>query len=174
MTPTARPILVVLLAGLVAGCAAASHPAVAPATVAPEDTMTPTVRHILTILAVRDLPRAVRFYRDAFGWPTTVDVPVYVELALPGGQRLGLYDREGFARNTGQPAAEWSGAGTTGTEIYFHCDDLDAAIARCAAAGATALSPRAERPWGDEAAYFADPDGNVLVLARPLGRRSAP
>ena len=29
--------------------------------------------------------------------------------------------------------------------------------------------PAAPRDWGDEAAYFADPDGNVLVVARPLG-----
>jgi len=30
------------------------------------------------------------------------------------------------------------------------------------------LSPLAARPWGHEAAYFADPDGNVVVVARPL------
>jgi hypothetical protein len=31
-----------------------------------------------------------------------------------------------------------------------------------------AAQPRAERGWGDEAAYFADPDGNVVAVARRL------
>jgi hypothetical protein len=34
-------------------------------------------------------------------------------------------------------------------------------------AGAPELSALAPRPWGDDAAYFSDPSGNVLVLARP-------
>jgi len=59
-------------------------------------------------------------------------------------------------------------------ELYLHTSDLDAAIARLAAAGARLLSPRGPRAWGDEAAYFADPDGHVLVLARPLGMTPAP
>jgi catechol 2,3-dioxygenase-like lactoylglutathione lyase family enzyme len=97
-----------------------------------------------------------------------VDVPVYAEFELPGGMRLGLYQREGFARNTGQaPAATPLGA-ISGTEVYFYVDDLAAAVARLQAAGAKLLSPVAKRDWGDEAAYFADPDGNVLVVARPM------
>ena len=30
------------------------------------------------------------------------------------------------------------------------------------------LSKLAPRDWGEQAAYFADPDGNVIVAARPL------
>jgi uncharacterized glyoxalase superfamily protein PhnB len=58
-----------------------------------------------------------------------------------------------------------------GTEIYFYVDDLYGAIERLEASGARKPSPLAGRDWGDEAAYFADPDGNVLVLARPLEAR---
>lgn len=126
-------------------------------------------RHILTILAVEDLARSVAFYRAAFGWPTRVDVPVYVELALPGGTSLGLYVREAFAVNVGQVPTLATPQRIGGTELYFHVDDLDDAIQRLEAAGATCLSARAPRDWGDEAAYYADPDGNVLVVARSLG-----
>lgn len=129
-------------------------------------------RHILTILAVSDLERAVRFYRDAFGWPARVEVPVYVELVLPDGRGLGLYRREGFAQNVGQAPAVLQDGAITGTEIYLHCADLGEATARLEAAGARCLSERAPRPWGDEAAYYADPDGNVLVIARPLPAES--
>ena len=127
-------------------------------------------RHVLTILAVEDLVRAVTFYRGAFGWDQPVDVPVYAEFTLPGGMRLGLYERQGFGRNTGQVPARIPGGEIAPTELYFHVEDLQAAIDRLTGAGARCLSPLAARDWGDDAAYFRDPDGNVLVVARPLNR----
>lgn len=124
-------------------------------------------RLAILIIAVEDLKRAVSFYRAAFGWVQTVDEPVYAEFALPDGLRLGLYARLGFGRNVGQTPLVLEDGEITGTEIYLYVGDLAAAIMRVQAAGAKALSPRAVRDWGDEAAYFADPDGNVLVLAQP-------
>jgi len=47
-------------------------------------------------------------------------------------------------------------------------DDLDGTLERLREPGARPLSPRADRNWGDEAAYFADPDGNVLAVAARL------
>jgi len=125
-------------------------------------------RHVLTILAVENLERAARFYAGAFGWRQVVDAPVYAELELPGGLRLGLYEREAFGRNTGRVPARTPPGELAPTELYFHVDDLADAIARLERAGARPLSARAPRDWGDEAAYFADPDGNVVVVARPL------
>ncbi len=125
-------------------------------------------RHVLTILAVRDLQRAVRFYTEAFGWPARVETPVYVELETPDGHRFGLYQREAFAKNTGRLPACVEDTAIGATEIYLHVEDLDEAVARLRAAGAPVLSDRAPRDWGDEAAYFRDPDGNVIVVARPL------
>ncbi|MBI4701685.1 MAG: VOC family protein [Deltaproteobacteria bacterium] len=115
-----------------------------------------------------DLDRSRVFYRTAFGWPVRVDVPVYVEFELPDGRGLGLYAREGFARNTGVTPAAVSEGQITSTELYFHVDDLDDAVQRLTTAGARLLSPMAPRDWGDDAAYFADPDGNVLVVASPI------
>src|SRR5207244_3574714 len=48
------------------------------------------------------------------------------------------------------------------------------ATASLVAAGARPLSPRAPRVWGDEAAYFADPDGHVVAVSRHLGVSPAP
>lgn len=127
-----------------------------------------TPHHILTILAVLDLDKAVAFYRAAFGWVPRVEVPVYVEFELPDGRGLGLYIRDGFAHNTGQAPAPIEEGAITGTEIYLHCADPAAVAEQLKAAGARELSALAPRDWGDEAAYYADPDGNVLVVARPL------
>jgi catechol 2,3-dioxygenase-like lactoylglutathione lyase family enzyme len=124
----------------------------------------------LIILAVRELPRAVAFWREAFALVPRVEVPVYVELELPGGLALGLYERQGFGRNTGQLPAEVPPGQLSPTELYFRCEDLEGAIARLERLGARCLSPRAPRDWGDEAAYYADPDGNVVVVARELPR----
>ncbi len=125
-------------------------------------------RLIMTVLAVSDLEKSTRFYREAFGWPVSAEEPVVTIFDLPCGSSLMVYDREAFGHNTGQaPELPPKGA-VSGTELYFHVEDLDESVERLRAAGARELSEPAPRPWGDEAAYFADPDGNVLVAAKPL------
>jgi catechol 2,3-dioxygenase-like lactoylglutathione lyase family enzyme len=128
---------------------------------------------VLTILAADPIEPLVAFYRDGFGWPISVRTPVYVELSIDGGQRLGIYQRDGFGRNTGQVPIRVPDGELAPAEIYLHAPDVAGAIARLRALGARELSPLARRPWGDEAAYFADPAGNVVVVARPLPRSSA-
>lgn len=128
---------------------------------------------VLLILAVRDLPAMRAFYVDALGWAIQVDLPVYVELHHPDGARLGLYAEAGFAANVGEAPAPRVASGVSRTELYLHADELDAAIARAVAAGARLLSPRAPRSWGDDVAYLADPEGNVIALHRALDAPAA-
>ena len=124
------------------------------------------MRLALVILAVRDRDLAAEFYREALGWKLSVDVRVYAELEGPGGERLGIYQREAFAKNTGELPQEIEPGDLAPTELYFYVDDLAAACERVLASGGRPLSPRKKRPWGEEVAYFADPDGNVLALAK--------
>ena len=121
------------------------------------------------VLAVEDVERAKRFYDEAFGWQPHLEWPDrYAELVLSDVDRLGLYVRDGFAASAGiEPEAIGEGQ-YTGAEVYVQVEDLDGAIERLGAAGATPLSARREREWGHEAAYFADPDGNVVAVARRL------
>ena len=125
-----------------------------------------STRHALTILAVNDLDAMRAFYQTVFAWPATVDVPVYVEFTLPDSMRLGLYRREALARITGRAATQVPAGELSPTELYFYSDDLEALLDRAEVAGARPLSALAARDWGDEVAYFADPEGNVLALAR--------
>lgn len=120
----------------------------------------------IVILAVRDVARAARFYREAFDVEQVVDAPSYAELRLPDGMRLGLYQREGFARNTGEPPAPAPLSGVTATELYFYVDEPSEIGRRLERGGARVLSSLKPRDWGDDAAYFADLDGNVIVVAR--------
>lgn len=116
----------------------------------------------IVILAVDDLARAVAFWRAAFDLAPAVEAPVYVELT-GAGVAIGLYQREGYARNVGDTPACITGV--SGTELYFRVPDLEATIARLREAGARELSPAAERPWGERVAYFADTEGNVIAVA---------
>lgn len=128
----------------------------------------PAPRRLLTILAVEDVERSACFYRGVFGWPARVEVSAYVEFELPGGCGLGVYQREAFSENTGQRPAVTPAGAISATEIYLQHENLEECIARLEAHGAKKLSERADRLWGDEAAYYADPDGNVVVVAAPL------
>lgn len=121
---------------------------------------------VLLILAVEDVARAKAFYVAAFGWTIEADVPVYVEMAAPGGLRIGIYERRSFGLNTGRvpiaiPPGEFGPA-----EVYLRVDDLAEACGRLERAGARLLSAAAPRVWGETVAYYADPDGHVLALAR--------
>jgi catechol 2,3-dioxygenase-like lactoylglutathione lyase family enzyme len=118
----------------------------------------------IVILAVENLARARAFYESVFGWPIVVSAPVYVELDA-GSARVGLYDRRSFGKNTGETPPAAAPNELSRTELYVRVDSLPRAIARLEAAQARCLSPLARRPWGDDAAYFADPDGNVVVVA---------
>jgi uncharacterized glyoxalase superfamily protein PhnB len=56
-------------------------------------------------------------------------------------------------------------------EIYLRVRNAKAVIAKLTKLGAKCVSPWAERDWGDFAAYFLDPDGYVLVIAKPVSPR---
>jgi uncharacterized protein len=120
------------------------------------------------VLAVSDVERAYAFYHEVFGWESHLEWPgEYTELVLSGDDRLGLYRRDGWAESAGAQPAELNGH-VSPAYLYVRVDDLDATLDRLDRIGARRLSPRQRRGWGDEAAYFADPDGNVLAVAARL------
>jgi predicted enzyme related to lactoylglutathione lyase len=53
--------------------------------------------------------------------------------------------------------------------LYVRVSDLDETVSRLEAAGARLLSPASDRSWGERAAWFADPDGNVIAVAGRVG-----
>jgi catechol 2,3-dioxygenase-like lactoylglutathione lyase family enzyme len=124
---------------------------------------------VQVIFAVNDVERTVRFYEDAFGWPRNdrIGFENYVELLPPDGGSVGFYERSGFAAEVGADPVAVDGEQVAPAYLYVRVDDVDSATAKLEEAGARPLSPLTSRAWGERAAWFADPDGNVVAVAQP-------
>ncbi|MDP3851237.1 MAG: VOC family protein [Luteolibacter sp.] len=122
-----------------------------------------------TILYVKDVPRSVAFYEDAFGLSRRFvhEAGMYAEMDT-GATTLsfaanGLAKSNlpcGFQENTpSSPPA--------GFEIAFTTEDVPSAYERALSAGATAVSGPITKPWGQIVAFVRDKDGIVVELCSP-------
>ena len=103
-----------------------------------------------------DLPAASRWYTEFLGIePYFNEKPGYVEFRLGDYQHeLGIIDRR-FAPN---PSADGPG----GAIVYWHVDDVRAALDRLLALGARPYEEMVERGPGFVTASVVDPFGNIL------------
>ena len=122
------------------------------------------------IFAVSDLARSLEFWERAFDWPRNewIDYANYVQLEPPGGGSLGLYERDGYAGLVGAEPAPIPEGRVSPAYLYVRVEDVEEAARRIEAAGGRRLTDLAERSWGETAAWFADPDGNVVAVAEPV------
>jgi lactoylglutathione lyase len=51
-------------------------------------------------------------------------------------------------------------------ELFLYVEDLDAVVTELRRDGTTVLREPADMPWGERLAFVADPEGNVVALAR--------
>ncbi|HUT41841.1 MAG TPA: VOC family protein [Gammaproteobacteria bacterium] len=115
-------------------------------------------------LGVRDLERAVRFYRDGLGFPQMESPPAVAFFTL-NGSWLGLYGHDALAEDATVPAA---GSGFRGVALAHnvHAEaEVDAVLAQAVSAGATLVKPGQPVFWGGYSGYFADPDGHLWEVA---------
>ncbi len=119
----------------------------------------------LITLGVADLDRAVRFYRDGLGFPTTVKQNPGVAFFLTGGTRVALYPFESLANDLGVPAARCGSPGITLAHNTRTKNEVAQILAQAVAAGATEVKPPHDTFWGGHVAYFTDPDGHYWEIA---------
>jgi uncharacterized protein len=119
----------------------------------------------LVTLGVGDLERAIRFYRDGLGWPTSGASGADVCFLRTSGAVLSLYPREELAKDA-QVSADGSGfGGITLAHNVATREEVDEALAAAERAGATILKPAQMAEWGGYSGYFADPDGHPWEVA---------
>lgn len=124
-------------------------------------------RITLVTLGVDDLDRAVAFYRDGLGLPTTGIIGTEFEngavafFSLESGLKLALWPRKSLAADAGlavQPASptDFSLAHNVNSEV-----EVDAVMRQAASAGAVIVKAAQPTFYGGYAGYFQDPDGHL-------------
>lgn len=133
-------------------------------------------------LTVRDMDRALGFYRDLLG------CEALGQLLLEGGRRKLVYLRSGraylelFADRPAEDAPQRAASAAGGTaavgtaaaprplgfqHVAFHAGDVDAVAARLAAAGVPITLGPLDAAGNVRLAFCTDPDGNsVEIVAR--------
>lgn len=122
-----------------------------------------------TILYVKDVPRAVAFYEDAFGLTRRFvhEAGMYAEMDT--GTTTLSFAAYGLAKSNLPCGFQENNPSLppAGFEIAFTTDDVQAAYDRALDAGATAVSAPATKPWGQTVAFVRDKDGIVVELCTP-------
>ena len=108
-------------------------------------------------LSVRDVPRAVAFYRDALGMR---------QIPSPAPPSMAFFDCDGIRLMLSLPEGESMGTG--GSAIYFRVADLPAAYDTFRTRGVSFVdAPHMIARLSDHElwmAFFRDPDQNILAL----------
>lgn len=118
-------------------------------------------------LAVDNLERAVRFYRDGLGLPTQGIIGTEFEhgavafFDLQHGVKLALWPRSSLAHDTGLSAGAPSSTECSLGHNVASKQDVDAVMSQARQAGARIVKPAGDTFWGGYAGYFADPDGHL-------------
>ena len=128
-------------------------------------------RVTLVTLAVDDLERALRFYRDGLGLPTAGIVGqefehgavAFFDLAL--GLKLAVWPRRSLAHDSGLPVTPRSATEFCLAHNVASREEVDAVMEEARRAGATVTKPAGPTFWGGYAGYFQDPDGHLWEVA---------
>ncbi|MFF7244353.1 VOC family protein [Embleya sp. NPDC008237] len=120
-----------------------------------------TAHEIPTLLGVRDMEAAKRFYTDGLGWKIKNDHGISVFFESDGASPIGLYGREGLAELVGTSPEGNGFSGLVLTSELGSEARVDEMMAQAAKAGATVLKPADALPWGGYGGTFADLDGYI-------------
>ena len=126
-------------------------------------------------LAVEDLERALRFYRDGLGFESRGVVGAQwtddesgangaiAVFKLESGLLISLYPRGDLAKDAAIPTGPARPGEFSLGQLVRSRVEVDEVLERAEAAGAAVTTPR-ERPWGIYSGYFRDPDGHLWEI----------
>ena len=123
-----------------------------------------------TIVYVSSVTEALTFYKAAFGFETRFlhDSNEYGELETGTTVLAFASHAMGEMNLDGQYQKADFNAAPFGVELAFVTDDVASAYARAIAAGAIAIKPPVEKPWGQLVAYVRAKEGSLIELCSPV------
>jgi lactoylglutathione lyase len=124
-----------------------------------------------TIVYVSSVTEALSFYKKAFGFETRFlhDSNQYGELETGATVLAFASHAMGDMNLDGQYQKVAPDALPLGVELAFVTEDVVAAYAKAVDAGAVAIKPPTEKPWGQVVAYVRATDGSLIELCSPVG-----
>ncbi len=128
-------------------------------------------RITLITIAVDDLERSLRFYRDGLGLKTEGIVGTEFEhgavafFDLQAGLKLAIWPRKSIAHDSGLPLGKPSPMEFTVGHNVSSKTEVDAVMEQARKAGAVIVKPAHDTFWGGYAGYFQDPDGHLWEVA---------
>lgn len=116
-------------------------------------------------LGVKDLERAIRFYRDGLGWPlSSISAGDFAIFKINTGTALALYPRHLLSKDACVEDLGGFG-GITLAQNVLSREKVDSALSQAVSAGGSLLKPAGDTEWGGYSGYFADPDGHPWEIA---------
>lgn len=112
----------------------------------------------LVTLGVEDLKASRQFYSHGLGWTPLLDLDEIVFYQIGKGIALALFPLTDLGTDAGHPAT--AGTPFTLAQNLDSPAEVDAAMHRARAAGATVLKEAQTAAFGGYHGYFADPDGH--------------
>lgn len=112
----------------------------------------------LVTLGVGDLKVSRQFYSHGLGWTPLLDLEEIVFYQIGKGLALALFPLADLGADTGHPST--AGTPFTLAQNLGSPAEVDAAVQRARAAGATVLKEPQRAAFGGYHGYFADPDGH--------------
>jgi len=109
------------------------------------------------------------FYRDTLDMKIKLQMESYVEFEHPG-IRFAISTHDVMQKATGHASYAEERRGQS-LELAFRIatpEEVDSAFNELMEKGATSVTSPADMPWGQRAAFFADPDGNIHEIFADL------
>jgi uncharacterized protein len=118
-------------------------------------------------LGVKDLDRALRFYRDGLGLPTTRKAEQGIIFFQTSGACLALYPYHELAKDISEQfvVEKTKFTGITLAHNVRSKEEVDDVLRQAEHAGAKIEKVAAETEWGGYSGYFSDPDGYLWEIA---------
>lgn len=118
-------------------------------------------------LGVKDMARAVRFYRDGLGFPTAAKDDAEIAFFSTPGTRLALYPLAALADDIA-PGLAVASAGFGGITLAHNVrqkEEVAAVLKLAQKAGGKIVKEAQDVFWGGHSGYFTDPDGYYWEVA---------
>jgi catechol 2,3-dioxygenase-like lactoylglutathione lyase family enzyme len=122
------------------------------------------MKYTCTLIAVKDMEKAKRFYHDVLGLEVVADFGANV--TLTGGIALQTVDTW---KNFIHKQEEEIVFGNNACELYFEEENMDAFIGKLESReGIVYVHPLLEHSWGQRVVRFYDPDHHIIEVGENM------